>query len=230
MNKNKNTELTASERISQKAESFFSKNYKKIIVVLAVVVVIVIVIAIATVVTNSQREERFTLVAEAEEEYYQLLGLDYESSDFTSASDSFLSKVDSLISKGGNGYPVVKAEYLKGLYYAEIEDYQSALTSFENVAKKSGENYLGSLSTFNAAAVAENQGNVSLALEYYNKVWDDWGTNAAESPKALFNIARIYEQQGDIELAKATYQQLIDQFGARGSEYAKLASARIVTL
>ena len=57
---------------------------------------------------------------------------------------------------------------------------------------------------------------------------DEYGNNAAESPKALFGQARLQEKAGNIDLAKATFQQLADQFPS--SEFAKLAKNKLVIL
>ena len=228
MKKSKNTEYTATEKIAIKTEGFFQRNIKWLIIVAILIVLAVAAVAIVSVVNNNKNEENFNAVYSLEQSYNNLLTLDDTTSEYTTASDAFLADADALIA-GAKGYPSLKAEYLKGLYYANVEDYANALTAFESVANKSNDTYLGPLALMNAAAVAENNGDQAKALEYFNKVWDDYGADAAESPKALFNIGRIYESQGDVELAKATYQQLVDQYSTT-SEYAKLAESRIVLL
>lgn len=230
MKKNKSEDITSSEKLAAKTESFFAKNAKLISIICIAIVVVVIIVAIATAVVSNNKNSNAEAAYDLEVAYYSLATMDESAADYQSSVDTFLSDADALIAKGGSSYPVLKAEYLKGLYYFSAGDYQSALSSFEDVASKSNGSYLGSLSLANAAAAAENSGNQTLALEYYNRIWDDYGTDAAESPKALFNVARIYEEQGDSELAKATYQQLVDQYSASQSEYAKLAASRVVVL
>lgn len=229
MKKVKNTEdqLTSSERIAMKTEGFFAKHAKLLAITGIVVILIVVIALVATMIVNNNAEKDFTAVAQLEEAYNNLLVLDSASDEYKSASEAFLADADALISKKGNSYPVLKANYLKGLYYVELENWADAQSAFEAVATEAGTTYLASLSYMNAAACAENNGDQSKALEYYNRV-GDFGVDVPEAPKALFNVARIYEEQGDTELAKATFQQLIDQFAV--SEYAKMASARIVTL
>ncbi len=231
MKKVKNTEdqLTSSEKIAMKTESFFAKNAKVLSITGIAVILLVIVALVVTMVMNNSAEKDFTAVAQLEESYNNLLVLDPSSDEYKSASETFLSDAEALVSKSGDSYPVLKANYLTGLYYAENENWTEAQSAFEAVASNAGTTYLASLSYMNAAACAENSGNQTTALEYYNRVWDEFGAEAPEAPKALFNVARIYEEQGDTELAKATFQQLIDQF-ATTSEYAKMASARLVTL
>lgn len=230
MKKNKTEEITSSEKLAAKTESFFANNAKLISIICIAIIVVVIAVAIASVVINNNKESNAEAAYDLEVAYFNIASMDESAADYQSSVDSFLADADALIAKGGTSYPVLKAEYLKGLYYYSNEDYSNALASFEDVASKSNGTYLGSLSLANAAAAAENNGDQSTALEYYNRIWDDYGKDAAESPKALFNVARIYEEQGDSELARATYQQLVDQYVDSQSEYAKLAAARIVVL
>lgn len=230
MKKNKNEELISSEKLAAKAESFFAKNYKLIAIICIAIVVVVAIVAIATAVINNNRRSDAEAVYDLEVSYNEIIMMDESAEDYQSSVDAFLSDADELIAKGGESYPVIKAEYLKGLYYFYDGDYPAAQSSFESVADKGADTYLGPLALANAAAAAENNGDQDTARDYYNRIWDDYGTDAAESPKALFNVARIYEAQGDIELARATYQQLIDQYTASQSEYAKLAASRVVSL
>ena len=82
----------------------------------------------------------------------------------------------------------------------------------------------------NAAACNENLGNVDVALETYNKLWDEYGKEGLYGSRALFNAARIYEGKGQMDLAVALYEQLIGEYQDVASEYAKLAQSRIAQL
>ncbi|MGN0906337.1 MAG: tol-pal system YbgF family protein [Bullifex sp.] len=226
--KDNNKELTATEKVAGKVEGFFSKNGRLIAIITAAVIVIVIAVGIIVTVTGNNTEKKFEAIAKLDSQYTALAAMDETTEEYKTAVSQFLSDADALIASSKD-YPGIKANYLKGLYEFSQKNYSAAASIFEAVSVSANGTYLGSLSLMNGAAAYENAGNRDKALEFYNKVWDNYGKNAGESPKALFNIARIYEEKGDKELAKATYQQLIDEFGTTG-EYAKLAASRVVVL
>ena len=226
--KDNNQELTATEKVAGKVEGFFSKNGKLIAIAAAAVIVIVIAVGIIVTVTGNNTEKKFEAIAKLDSQYTAITAMDETTDEYKTAVSQFLSDADALIASSKD-YPGIKANYLKGLYEFSQKNYSAAASIFEAVSISANGTYLGSLSLMNGAAAYENAGNKDKALEFYNKVWDNYGKNAGESPKALFNIARIYEEKGDKELAKATYQQLIDEFGTTG-EYAKLASSRVIVL
>ena len=221
-------ELTKTEKLAGSVEKFFSKNGKVLAIVAAVVLIVVIAIGIIVTVNSNKSEKEFTAIAKLDSQYSALINMDNTSDEYKTAADTFVSDADALISSS-KGYPAIKAKYLKGLYSFDMKNYSDAASIFEEVSVSANNTYLGALALINGAASYENAGNQDKALELYNKVWDSYGKNAAESQKALFNVARIYEEKGDSDLAKATYQQLVDEFGTTG-EYGKLAASRIIVL
>ena len=227
MKKDKN--LTSSEKIAARTESFFAKNARLLAIIGIIVVVLCVVIAVVSVTSNSSRDKIATATYNLEQDYYNLLVMDETSDEYNTASSEFIASADAIIAEAKTGdYASLKAKYLLGLYYYNTEDWTNALSYFEQVVNEGGDTYLVSLSMMNAAASAENAGDTDTALSYYNRVWDTYATEAPESPKALFNSARIYEQTGDTGLAVATYSQLRDEFTT--SEYAALAEARLLVL
>lgn len=227
--KDKSKNLTSSEKLAAKTEGFFSRNYRLLIVIVVVVLLICAGIGIWSVVSSNGKEATANAVYSLEEDYNALFLMDSTTSDYTAACDQFVADAEAiLVSTSSDEYANIKANYLLGLYYFSVKDWNNATVYFDTAANNGQGTYLGSLSLANAAASSENAGDQDAALAYYNRIWDDYGTEAPESPKALFNAARIYEAQGDTELAIATYSQLADQFGA--SEYANLANARLIVL
>ena len=133
-----------------------------------------------------------------------------------------------LAKKRGKSYPVVKALYLQGLIAYQEEAYAEATTYFLSVVERNRDGYLAPLALFNAGVSSEQLGDSLKAIEYYQRVYDNYGNDAVESPRALFSLARLYEAEGEKELARAMFQQLSDEFPA--SEFARLAKNRLVTL
>lgn len=228
---NKETiELTRTERVAENTEKFFVKNWKKLTICCAVIAVALIIIAIVSVMNTSKQNKQATAVFELEQSYGSLTSLDNTSDEFKTALADINSKADELIANA-KGYAQIKAKYLKALVTMEAEDWNTASAAMEEVANEAKDTYLAPIAYVNAAVSYENAGSQDKALELYNKVWNDFGKDCPESPKALFNVARIYEAKGDVELAKATYSQLVDTYlSTTGSEYARIANARLITL
>jgi len=226
----KKAELSKTEKVSQNTEKFFQRNWKSIVTLSIVIVVLVLVVAAVSFFSNSKSEKLFERSGKLEEDFNALYRItDQESQEYKDHLSKFLADCDSLIADGKKGYTGLKAEYLKGLVLYSEKNYSDAETAFANVAANANGSYLAPLALIGEACAAEDGGNQDKALECYNKVWDDFGKDCPESPKALFNIGRIYEEKGDNELAKATYQQLVDQYGTL-SEYSRMASSRVVIL
>ena len=222
-------ELTAGDRVAAKAEGFFANNFRILAIIAAIIVVFCIIIAVVTVSSSRKKESLADAVFTLERSYNSLLALDPTSAEYLSANASFIANAQDILDSAPQGsYASLKTNYLMGRFSYAYEDWTSALSYFETVAAQGSGTYLGALALCNAAAAAENSGDQYLALQYYNQVWDDYGHDAPESPKALFNSARLYELTGDTELALATYNQLADEF--QSSEYAQLAASRILVL
>ena len=203
--------------------NFLAKNFKTIIIVGIVIIVALVGIVTVSVINSNKAEKDFAALSALEVLYKETLVE-------TEKADEFLASADSLIASAKETYPGYKAMYLKALYAFENKEYTDALDLFYAVYELSSDNFLGSVALVNAAAAAENAGDLDKALEYNKKVWDDYSTTSPVSAKALFNTARLYEAK-DMELAKGTYQQLADQYkDATQSEYAKLAEARLANL
>ena len=227
--KDKDKKLTSSERMAAKTEGFFAKNYRLIAIIVAVIIVVCIGIGIGSLVSSNSKEEIANAVDFLEEDYNDLLLMDDTSEEYVTACNEFVVEGERILSQVRSGdYASLKTRYLLGQYHFLNEEWAEALECFDTVANEGDGTYFGSLALANAAASAENAGDQDAALAYYNRIWDEYSTDAPESPKALFNAARIYESQGDNELAVATYSQLADEFV--GSEYAQLAEARLIVL
>ncbi|MGE4453208.1 MAG: tol-pal system YbgF family protein [Sphaerochaeta sp.] len=220
-------DLTLAERIEGSLNGFLGKNKKLLIIITVVVVVGLATLGIVLSVSQKNLQEQFNQIDQLEASYaeFQAMGTDDEA--YQETYDELVAGLQELADKGTK-YPSLKAEYLLGMVAFQDEEFQTAVDRFIAVYSESDGNYLGSLALANAASSAEELGNDSLALEYYTKILDEFGFDAAESPKALFGQARLQEKSGNTELAKATFQQLADQFPT--SEYAKLATNRLALL
>jgi len=217
-------ELTVAEKIEVKLGRFFSRWG----VVMGYIAIVVFIAAIALVsigvYESKKQNKQFNTVDLLQNDYFALLTLGQDDEAYAQNRSDLLDGLNAMATKG-KGYPAIKAKYLLGMMAFDEESYQEAIDTFNAVYQMGKGTYFPPLALANAAASAENMGNVQLALEYYTRIIDEFGFEAPEAPKALFAQARLEEGRGNIELAKATFQQLADQFPY--TEYGKLALNRI---
>lgn len=224
---NKN-EIT-SGKLESKFNAFLGANKKILIIVAVAIVVAVLGLWIGLSVADNKADAAQLAIDKLQATYSEWNLLEDQTTDEAVATkESLVGELSAIASKNGKSYPVLKAKYLLGLVKYEDGAYAEALDHFVAVAEKGSETYLGSLGLFNAGVASEQLGNPDKAMEYYQSVYDTYGADAAEAPKALFSIARLHETNSNIDLAKAVLQQLADEFTA--SEYAKLAKSRLVVL
>ena len=218
----KSKEVSTTDKLGQKFSHFVVSNKMIIIIVVAAIIVALIALGIGLKVSDKQANSRQIAIDALQERYNE-----WTSSDGGDASE-LKNDLAALSKKRGKGYPAVKALYLQGLIAYEEEAYAEATALFLSVAERNKEGYLAPLALFNAGVSSEQLGDYLKANEYYQRVYDNYGRDAVESPRALFSLARLYEANGDIELARAMFKQLSDEFPS--SEFARLAKNRLVTL
>ena len=224
---NKN-EIT-SGKLESKFNAFLGANKKILIIVAVAIVVAVLGLWIGLSVADNKADAAQLAIDNLQATYSEWNFLeDKTTAEALSKKESLVGDLSAIASKSGKSYPILKASYLLGLVKYEEGAYAEALDHFVAVAEKGRGTYLGSLGLYNAGVASEQLGNPDKAMEFYQSLYDTYGADAAEAPKALFSIARLHEAKNNIDLAKAVLQQLADEFTA--SEYAKLAKSRLVVL
>ncbi len=218
----KNKEASTTEKIGNKFSTFVVSNKNIIIIVAAAIVVALIALGIGLKVSDNRANARQVAIDQLQEQYNEWI-----TEDGADASD-LKGELAALAKRGGKNYPAVKAIYLQGLIAYQEGAYAEATTYFLSVVERNRDGYLAPLALFNAGVSSEQLGDSLKAIEYYQRVYDNYGNDAVESPRALFSLARLYEAEGEKELARAMFQQLSDEFPA--SEFARLAKNRLVTL
>lgn len=221
-------QLTLAQKIEGALNRFFSKHLKATLIVVAAIIVVLIVVGIVMGVNKRTLVGHFDSIDKLERSFHEVSVMDETTDEYQSAYNTLTADLSALAEKSKKHYPGWKANYLLGVIAFDEGRHQDALNYFMDVYAAGSKTYMGSLALANAAACAENLGDDRLALEYWTKIIDEYGFEAAESPKALFGQARLQEKNGETELAKATFQQLADQFPY--SEFAKLATNKLAFL
>ena len=233
--KEKDKNLTSSEKVANKINDFLVRRHKVVIGTAIAIVVVIIAVCVAVVLVQNNTERKFNALSDLEGQYSAFYSLDAASEEYQTSYDEFMTASSALIASGLDTYPGAKAQLLVADLAYDREEYESAAESYMAVADAQSDTYLGQLALMNAAASYENAGNQQRALELYNQVFDTYGQNSPYAPKALFDAARLYEATGNTELARATYEQLTGLYlapenGSQPSEYARMEEAYLVTM
>ena len=233
--KEKEVNLTASQKISSKLNDFIGRHAKLLVAIVALVIVLIIVLAVALTMMQSASEKKFNDLLDLEVQYSSLSLMSSDDEAYQSTADEFIKSADALIASSSlKEYPGAKAELLLADLAFSQENYQEAADHYRAVADAQSGSYLAEVAIMNEAACYDNLGDQAKALELYNYVFDTFGTDSAYAPKALFNAGRLYEAMGDTELAKASFEQLTGLYlmteSGTVSEYARLAQSHLVTM
>ena len=233
--KEKEVNLTASQKISSKLNDFIGRHAKLLVAIAALVIVLIIVLAVALTMMQSASEKKFNDLLDLEAQYSSLSLMSSGDEAYQSTADEFIKSADALIASSSlKEYPGAKAELLLADLAFSQENYQEAADHYRAVADAQSGSYLAEVAIMNEAACYDNLGDQAKALELYNYVFDTFGTDSAYAPNALFNAGRLYEAMGDTELAKASFEQLTGLYlmteSGTVSEYARLAQSHLVTM
>lgn len=223
-NKDKEVELTASEKMSNSVNLWLSKNIKLVGAIVIAVVAVLIIVAVASFVINKSNDAK----------YEKLDALVAVYSEYVSAEDNEEAKktvVADAQAMAGNAkdYPSAKATLILADIAYDDGDYAKAIELYSKVADAQKKSFLREVALISLAAAYEDNGDAKSALKVYNDFFDEYDVNSFYSSRALFNAARLTEAT-DKALAISIYEQLVAYFENYGSEYASLAKTRVAQL
>lgn len=226
MAKNKEVNLTASEKLLVNVEKWISSNLKTLAIICAAILVVVIAASVVTVVTSSSSSKSYEKLATLETKVTAYA----ESADAGTFAE-IKSEAEALVSKPGvKNYPGAKAALILADIAFDEGDYAKAIDLYSKVAAAQSKTFLSQVALMSKAAALEETGDVSGALDVYNDLFVKYGVNGVYASRALFNAGRCYESLGRTADAIATYEQLVGEFGDYNSEFAALAETRISQL
>ena len=125
--KEKEVNLTASQKISSKLNDFIGRHAKLLVAIAALVIVLIIVLAVALTVMQSASEKKFNDLLDLEVQYSSLSLMSSDDEAYQSTADEFIKSADALIvSSSLKEYPGAKAELLLADLAFSQENYQEA--------------------------------------------------------------------------------------------------------
>jgi tetratricopeptide (TPR) repeat protein len=217
-----------SEKISvyDHINNFVQKNRKAIFIFLGSVLLFLVLFAAAAGIIGSLRTKAINEVEEFNRRYEALRFNINDSSKETEVAD--LLKDLTGFAEKHSGYAGSRAWSMIAGIHADKKEWQEAEKAYTGAAKAGAKTYLAPVAYFNAAAAAEEQGNIDGAIEFYTQcaAFSDIFPAAA---RAQFAIGRLKEAQNDKAAAVEAYQRVISGWPADGV-WTNLARSRIILL
>lgn len=227
-NKDKEVQLTASEKMTQSVDSWLGRHIKLIASIVIAVVAVIVIAAIVTVVVNNNQSKRYEKLDAVTASYAEFSAMDGDAEGYAEAKNNVIAGAEEL-AKNPKNYPGAKANLILADMAFDDGDYNKAIELYSLVASSQTKTFLREVALMSLAASYEEKGDKAAALKVYNDFFDEYDTESFYSSRALFNAARLTEET-DKALAISIYEQLIAYFESYNSEYAKLAKSRVAQL
>ena len=227
-NKDKEVQLTASEKMTQSVDSWLGRHIKLIASIVIAVVAVIVIAAIVTVVVNNNQSKRYEKLDAVTASYAEFSAMDGDAEGYAEAKNNVIAGAEEL-AKNPKNYPGAKANLILADMAFDDGDYNKAIELYSLVASSQTKTFLREVALMSLAASYEENGDRAAALKVYNDFFDEYDTESFYSSRALFNAARLTEET-DKALAISIYEQLIAYFESYNSEYAKLAKSRVAQL
>jgi tetratricopeptide (TPR) repeat protein len=214
-------------RIGERVELFIRKYRMVLIIVLASLFALIIGYGIYSQIASGVKTKS-TVLLESLEDNYQSWKTESGEGKKAELEKSILSAGDEILKKYPRLFAAQRAYALLGDFYYEKKDWPKARENYAKAADSFGKNYLGAVSLFNAAAVAEEQNKYLEAIGYYERLTRDYDKESPLVWHALFSIGRLYETQKDYAKAEETYNGLINR--SADESWTNMAKDRIIYL
>ena len=227
-NKDKEVQLTASEKMTQSVDSWLGRHIKLIASIVIAVVAVIVIAAIVTVVVNNNQSKRYEKLDAVTASYAEFSAMDGDAEGYAEAKNNVIAGAEEL-AKNPKNYPGAKAKLILADMAFDDGDYNKAIELYSLVASSQTKTFLREVALMSLAASYEENGDKAAALKVYNDFFDEYDTESFYSSRALFNASRLTEET-DKALAISIYEQLIAYFESYNSEYAKLAKSRVAQL
>ena len=216
-------ETQVQETSAQKMNAFLTKYRTVILAVCALVVTVAVVVAVVVAVCAKRTEKG---LARLDAITYTLMqgASELAGDDLVARREAALSALTELTGRGG--IVGTRANMLAADLYFQKADYAAARAAWIQAAETQKNAYTAPLAYYNAAAAAENAGDLDAALSYYQLAADAEDFPLADH--ARFSTGRVYEAKQDYAAAAAAYTKLNDE--RPDGDWASLAKTRLIAL
>ena len=222
---------TEEKTITQGLNDFLQKHRNKLFFGLIGIIVILAGIIIFSMVRDKLLSDALVKVDGFNRKYEALKifigGDDEEALAKQGEVTALLDDISSFTDKN-RGFPAAKAYAISAEINWERKNWAEAEKAWTASAEAAAKTYLAPASMFNAAAAAEEQGNVQAAVDLYTKVIDYEG-DFPVTARAQFSIGRLEESRNNRVAALEAYRNLVSKWPS-DPVWANLAQSRIVVL
>jgi tetratricopeptide (TPR) repeat protein len=217
-----------SEKISinDHINNFVQKNRKAIFIFLGALVLLLVVFIAAVSIMGLIRNKAISRVEDFTRRY-EVLRFDINEPSKEADVDALLQDLTGFAEKN-SGYAAGRAWFIIGGIRADKKQWQEAESAYTGAAKAAAKTYLAPAAYFNAAAAAEEQGNLTGAVGFYTQCVSRSALFPAAA-RAQFAIGRLQEAQNDKAAALEAYRGVITGWPA-DTVWTNLAHSRIILL
>ncbi|MDR0623278.1 MAG: tetratricopeptide repeat protein [Treponema sp.] len=217
-----------SEKISitDHINNFVQKNRKRIFIFLGAVILLLAVFIAAVSIMGVLRNKAISGVEDFTRRY-EVLRFDINEPSKEAEVETLLNDLTGFAEKN-SGYAAGRAWFIIGGIRADKKEWQEAENAYTGAAKAAAKTYLAPAAYFNAAAAAEEQGNLAGAVDLYTQCVSLSALFPAAA-RAQFAIGRLKEAQNDKAAALEAYRGVISGWPA-DTAWTNLAHSRIILL
>jgi len=214
------------QNAADKINDFVTNHRKAIFTVIGIIIVIFVGLIAYLSITDSINKKAISKLDELNGKFDDL--------PFNNEEDYNTPEVETLIgelktfAEKTNGFAGSKAWAVIGQVYSSRKDWANAQVAWLSAAKKGNKTYLAPMALFNAAAAAEEQGNLEQAIDLLEQcVAHKFEFPAAA--RAQFSIGRLYEMLGNKTAAVEAYRVVLVKW-TQMPVWQNLARSRIAVI
>jgi len=197
------------QNVTDKINDFVTKNRKAIFIVIGAIIVLFVGLISYLSISDTLNKKAITALDELNGKFDDL-SLNNEEDYNTPEVETILAEFKTFAEKT-NGFSGSKAWAVIGQIYSGRKDWANAQEAWLSAAKKGNKTYLAPIALFNAAAAAEEQGNLEQAIELLEQcVAHKFEFPAAA--RAQFSIGRLHETLGNNTAAVDAYRVVLSKW------------------
>ncbi len=218
------TEEKQSQGINNAIALWIQRNRKIIIFASLSLLAALVILGLVSLFGNTKNDKATAMLSSFEEAYYAWSAAD--DADKPTKESELKDVFAEIESSYSSTYAYQRSLFLMGDFYYYKEEWQNALTSYNNTAKLFPKSYLAPIALFNSAAAQEETTNSGEALKIYLSIAEKYPDNPL-APRSLFSAGRLSEASSADE-AITMYNSLFEEYPS--SSWTKLARNRIIKL
>jgi len=194
------------DNIGEKINDFIRNHRKAIFITVGILLILFIGLITFLSVSDALNKKATAAVDELYGRYNDL-SLNNDEDFYAEDLENLLADLKTFAQKN-KGFAGSRAWAIIGQIYSGRKDWSLAQDAWLSAAKVGNNTYLAPIALFNAAAAAEEQGNLEQAVDLLKQcVAHKFEFPAA--PRAQFSIGRLYETIGDPMSAVEAYRDVI---------------------